>query len=275
MPTGRDVARAPLRPFMPVAATNEIFTQATGWKPMLNFVLIHGSWHTGEHLTPVINHLQAKGHAAVAPTVLGHGKGAVKRVNHAQQVQDLVQQIERQNWRDFVAVGHSYGGTIIARLAEEIPDRIRRLVFWNAFVPEPGHSLNDEVPVPYRRLFDQLASASADGTLMLPYSIWREAFINDADEALAKSSYESLSPEPYQPFIDELDLSRFYETKIPKSYLNCTEDHALPQGAEWGWHPRMSQRLGLFRLVQMPGSHEVLFTNPTGLAEKLIEAGRD
>jgi hypothetical protein len=37
----------------------------------------------------------------------------------------------------------------------------------------------------------------------------------------------------------------------------------------------MSQRLGLFRLVQMPGSHEVVFTNPIGLAEKLIEAGRD
>jgi hypothetical protein len=37
----------------------------------------------------------------------------------------------------------------------------------------------------------------------------------------------------------------------------------------------MSSRLGLFRLVQMPGSHEVLFTNPVGLADKLIEAGRD
>jgi hypothetical protein len=37
----------------------------------------------------------------------------------------------------------------------------------------------------------------------------------------------------------------------------------------------VSTRPGLFRLVQMPGSPEVLFTNPKGLAEKLIEAGRD
>jgi hypothetical protein len=37
----------------------------------------------------------------------------------------------------------------------------------------------------------------------------------------------------------------------------------------------MSSRLGLFRLVQMPGSHEVIFTNPGVLAAKLIEAGRD
>ena len=116
---------------------------------MLNFVLIHGSWHTGEHWAPVINHLKSKGHAAFAPTVLGHGKGVEKRVNHLQQVKDLVQQIERQNIRDFIAVGHSYGGTVIPRLAEEIPDRIRRLVFWNAFLPERGHSLNDEVPPPF------------------------------------------------------------------------------------------------------------------------------
>jgi len=37
----------------------------------------------------------------------------------------------------------------------------------------------------------------------------------------------------------------------------------------------MSSRLGTFRLVQMAGSHEAIFTNPVELADKLIEAGRD
>jgi hypothetical protein len=37
----------------------------------------------------------------------------------------------------------------------------------------------------------------------------------------------------------------------------------------------MTARLGLYRLVRMPGGHELLFTNPEGLAEKIIEAGRD
>jgi hypothetical protein len=35
------------------------------------------------------------------------------------------------------------------------------------------------------------------------------------------------------------------------------------------------QQARLYRLVQMPGSHEVVFTNPNGLADKIIEAGRD
>jgi hypothetical protein len=37
----------------------------------------------------------------------------------------------------------------------------------------------------------------------------------------------------------------------------------------------MSNRLGLYRLVQMPGGHEVIYTNPPLLAEKILEAGRD
>src|SRR5580704_3072769 len=60
----------------------------------------------------------------------------------------------------------------------------------------------DEAGVPVSTLcalFDRaVATAPDDGTVLLPYPIWREAFINDADEALAKSSYDSLSPEPYQ-----------------------------------------------------------------------------
>ena len=109
---------------------------------------------------------------------------------------------------------------------------------------------------------------------MLPFSIWREAFINDADLDVARASYEQLSAEPYQQMTEPLDLRTFYTLDTPRSYLNGTEDIALPQG-EWGWHPRMSSRLGLYRLVQMPGSHEVIFTDPNGLADKIVEAGRD
>lgn len=241
---------------------------------MSTFVLVHGSWHTGDHWAPVVKHLDKLGHKAFAPTVAGHGKGVPKNVNHAQCTQSVVDYIVKNDLKDFVLVGHSYGGTIISKVAEAVPERIRRLVFWNAFVCANGHSLNDEVPPHYRALFDQIAKASADNSVMLPYPIWREAFINDADEKLARASYETLSPEPYQPFVDKLDLTKFYGLQIPRSYLNCTEDTALPHG-EWTWHPRMSSRLGLFRLVQMPGSHEAIFSNPTLLAEKLVEAGRD
>lgn len=241
---------------------------------MSTFVLVHGAWHDGSAWKGVIQHLETKEHQAFAPTIAGNGKGVNKNVNHAQCTQSIVDYIVSKDLTDIVLLGHSFGGTIIAKVAEEIGDRIRRLIFLDAFILNDGDSLQDNIPPHLQQLMEQLAKESDDNTVMLPFDVWREVFINDADLELAKSSYAQLSSQPYQPFIDKLDLKQFYSLPIPKSYLYCSEDIALPQG-EWGWHPRMSNRLGLFRFLQMPGSHEVMFSNPSGLAEKIIAAGSE
>ena len=238
------------------------------------FVLVHGAWHDGSAWNETARHLTGEGHKVFAPTMAGHGKFADRKVSHAQCTDSIVQFIAENSMEDFVLLGHSFAGTIICKVAEAIPEKIRRLVFLNAFVLQDGHSLVDEVPPSHAALFDQLSRESIDHTIMIPFPIWRESFVNDAELEVAKWTYAQLSPEPYQPCIDKLDLKKFYSLQIAKSYINCTEDTALPPG-EWAWHPRMSSRLGLYRLVQMPGSHEVLYTNPSGLAGKIIEAGRD
>ena len=58
-----------------------------------------------------------------------------------------------------------------------------------------------------------------------------------------------------------------------KSYVNCLQDTALPHGLPW--HPRLSERLGLFRLVECQGSHEIWFTDPKTIAHAIVAAGRD
>jgi hypothetical protein len=67
-------------------------------------------------------------------------------------------------------------------------------------------------------------------------------------------------------------MEKFHSLHTPRSFLVGAADMVMSPG-DLG--SRMSSRLGEFRLVQMPGSHEALFTNPIGLADKLIEAGRD
>jgi hypothetical protein len=37
----------------------------------------------------------------------------------------------------------------------------------------------------------------------------------------------------------------------------------------------LSQKLGLFRLIQISGSHELCFSNPAQLARAIMDAGRD
>lgn len=240
----------------------------------MHFVLVHGGWADGAAWDATAGALRALGHGADAPTLAGHGKKAARNVSHGDCVDCLVRYVEGTGRRDIVLVGHSFGGSVVARAAPRLADRLRRLVFLNAFIPADGNSVGDENPPHLQRLFADLAAASGDGTVTLPFPVWREAFMNDADVSLARETYAALNPEPAGPIAEKLDLSAFYGLETPRSFLYCTEDTALPQG-EWGFHPRMSNRLGLFRLVTMPGGHCPMLTDPVRLAAKLVEAGRD
>jgi len=126
---------------------------------MTTFVLVHGSWHDATAWQPTIQHLESKGHKAFAPTIAGHGKGVKKNVNHAHCTKSVVDYIVGEALSDIVLLGHSFGDTIISKVAETVPERIRRLVFLNGFVLQNGKSLNDEVPKFYVDLFDQIAPA--------------------------------------------------------------------------------------------------------------------
>ena len=54
--------------------------------------------------------------------------------------------------------------------------------------------------------------------------------------------------------------------------LSKREDQIM---GETYFHPGMSSRLGTSRLLEMDGSHEVMFTRPAELADKIIEASSD
>jgi pimeloyl-ACP methyl ester carboxylesterase len=238
------------------------------------YVLVHGAWHTGELLEPVAQHLRDMGHQVHCPTLAGNRPGDDRsKIGLADAAQSLAAYLEQLGLTDVRLVGHSYGGMVISQVASAAPKRIRRLVYWNAFVPLNGQCLNDMVPPHYKALFDGIAAANGNA-VMLPYPIWREAFINDADAALAESSYARLNPHPYGTFTQPAELPvELAALEVGKSYINCRQDTAMPHSLPW--HPRLSERLGLFRLVECEGSHELCFTNPALLARKILEAGRD
>ena len=152
-------------------------------------------------------HLLAVGHRVYTPTVSGFGVSQTS-VRHADGVESIVRYINERDITDFILVGHSFGGTVISKVAEVFPDRIRRLVYWNAFVPANGNSINDESPAHYREM---VREGAVDGMFSLPWNVWREAFLNDADHETAMSAYESLCPTPVTMLEDKLDLTKFYE----------------------------------------------------------------
>lgn len=244
---------------------------------MTTYVLIHGAWHDGSLWKEVATPLRDAGHDVHTPTLAGNGPGDIDRtIGHTEAVQSALDYLDQENLSDFVLLGHSYGGSIISKIAEAVPDRIRRLIYWNAFVLMDGESVESVSPPPYKDMMDGIAASGAygPGGVKLPFPVWREAFMNDAPLEVAEKTYELTTPHPLKTLTDKLELKTFYQLQIPKSYINCTEDIAMPPG-DYAWVPRFPARLGLCRFVQMPGGHESCFTNPNLLAEKIIEAGRD
>jgi pimeloyl-ACP methyl ester carboxylesterase len=240
------------------------------------FVLIHGTWHGGWAWQDVINHVSRKGHVAHAPTLAGHGPGATRLgITHQHCVDSVVECIRHYKLQDVVLVGHSFGGTVIQKVAEEVPDRIMHMVFLDALVLKDNERVFDVLPDVF---LDSLAHKNGGPENIAgifptpPWETWRDNFIQDAPESLARSTWEQLSAEPSQVNLDRISLKRFSSLDLPKSFIFCRQDKAMPPGY---FHPGMSSRLGRCKLLEMDGSHEVMFTRPAELAEKMIEASSE
>ncbi|WP_256208463.1 alpha/beta fold hydrolase [Paenibacillus sp. CF384] len=245
-------------------------------RQQLTFVLVHGSWADAHFWNGVAAVLRSQGHIVYTPEYAGHGINSNKNVTHAMITKSVVDYIKQMQLQDFILVGHSFGGSVIQKVAEQVPERIKRLVFWDAFVLKDGEAVVDEIPPQTVQGFEQLRAMSADDTIMLPFDIFRALFVNTATTEDAKLFYTSVLPEPAKPLFEKLDLKKFYTLQIPKSYVYFYQDNVLPQGEGYGWNPHMSNRLGLFRLIVGDGDHFTYTrTRPAYLAQKIFEASRD
>lgn len=242
----------------------------------LTFVLVHGSWADASFWDGTAASLRRMGHTVHVPEYPGHGADPNRNVTHSMISTAVADYIVAHNLRDIVLAGHSFGGTVIQKAAELVPDRVKRIVFQNAFVLLDGQSLADAFPPEALELFKQLRESSGDNTIMLPFPFFRDVFVNLADLETAKRIYAGVKPEPAGPLFEKLDLKKFYSLTIPKSYVNLLEDNVLPQTDEYSWHPHLSGRLGVFRLIQGHGDHMTTARiHPGVLAKLLVEAGRD
>ncbi|MGI9228604.1 MAG: alpha/beta fold hydrolase [Gammaproteobacteria bacterium] len=240
----------------------------------LRFVLVHGSMHDGSCWEQTIEVLTRQGHECWAPTLAGHGEQAGQSFTREDCVCSVVDYVEEHDIRDFILVGHSFAGIVLPDVTVKLVERIQRVVFQNAMIMNDGESLYDVIPPIHQQMFDTFIKKSGKkGIWMIPFEVFRDCFINTADRRTAEAVYAALRGVCVQAQLEPVPMQAFHKLDVPKSYINFTEDIALPHG-EYGWYPRMAQRLGLCRVVQRPGDHEACYTCPEVLADALIEAGR-
>jgi len=113
---------------------------------MTRFVVVAGAWLGAWAWDEVAAELRTAGHEVHALTLSGLAEKQGVPAGQQTHVQDVVDEVERLGLRDVVLVGHSYSGVPVGQAAQQIGDRLRRVVFVDANVPVDGKSFLDGFP---------------------------------------------------------------------------------------------------------------------------------
>jgi len=119
--------------------------QPTALNHKFTYVIVHGAWGGGFAFKEVDNLLSADGHKVYRPTLTGQGERvhlASPDIDLTTHITDIVNVILWEELHDVILVGHSYGGMVITGVADRVPDRIKHIIYVDAFLPENGESLN-------------------------------------------------------------------------------------------------------------------------------------
>ncbi len=92
--------------------------------------------------------LAAEAHGVFTPlTGVGERSHLLSRdVGLDTHIADVANLMIWEDLRDIVLVGHSYGGVVVRHVADRLSNRIRSLIYLDAFVPENGKALFDYLP---------------------------------------------------------------------------------------------------------------------------------
>jgi pimeloyl-ACP methyl ester carboxylesterase len=154
--------------------------------------------------------LSLRGHRVVRPSLTGQGERvhlASPSIRLATHIDDVVNAILWEDLHDVILVGHSYGGMVITGVADRIPQRIRRLVYLDAFLPDSGETA--------------LKLAEAIGAKYIRANI-RDGFIVPAGAAHDNTIPRDV-PQPLRTFTDTLRLTNSSARQVPGTYILTVE----------------------------------------------------
>jgi len=226
---------------------------------MADIVVAHGAWSAGWAWKKMRPLMAARGHALWTPTYTGLGERshlARPEVNLTTHITDIVQVLEMEDLKDVVLVGHSYGGMVATGVADRVPERLSKLVYLDAFVPEDGDSLASlagQDPESMR--------AGAEDGWRAPY---RPMPADTSEEDLAWAMARRMS-HPLECFLEPLRLSGA-GAYLPRHYIYALKKY--PGDVFGRFHQRARTTPG-WTAHEIDASHNPHITTPEVLAEML------
>jgi len=226
---------------------------------MATFLICHGAWSGGWAWTKVRPLLRAAGHKVFTPTYTGLGE----RTHHASpavdletHIKDVLGVIEFEDLRNYILVGHSYGGMVATGVADRMPERVLHLIYLDAFVPENGQSLLDmRGPAPR-------TAPPAEDWLVSP-----NPPPPDTSEADLAWLAPRRRPQPVKTFSQSLHLRNPTPT-FPRTYIYCTRKESDDVFLQFS---RRFKSDPAWRYFEIAASHSPNVTMPEALVRLFCE----
>lgn len=238
---------------------------------MSTFVLVHGAWLGSWAWRKIRGQLEEKGNEVHAITLTGMGE----RVHLAREeygmetaTQDVVNLLHYEDLHDVVLVGHSFAGKVISTVYERVPDRIRLLLYLDAFVPDRTRG-----PQGGREQMSKEEMDVFDAELEKEGSGWKlgipDQFLDDLTWDLRGKDREwffsRITPWPSRLNFDSISIGEKVDN-ARKAYIFCNRSW---DDAGQDWKDVLASLEGPYRL--MTTAHYPMITKPDETVKNLIE----
>jgi pimeloyl-ACP methyl ester carboxylesterase len=233
---------------------------------MKTYLLLHGAMRGAWLWDRVVPLLEKGGAKAIAYDLPGNGKRAVERagVDMSAYINDVVSFIKKENLNDLILVGHSMSGIVISKAAEEVPERIRHLVYLAAVVPKDGDALIDLLTKERQESLRKLEGKATE--LFGPLDALRPNYFTDQEGADKDFYLRQLTPQPLAVFFEKVPLKRFYGLDIPRTYIMGLRDKALPPELTRGFAERLK-----VKPIEIDAGHDMMVVKPQEVARTLLD----
>ena len=171
------------------------------------YVIVHGAWGGGWDWKTVDSMLTASGNHVYRATLTGLGERVhlfTPTIDLSTHITDVENLIKYENLHDIVLVGHSYGGMVITGVADRVPDRIRRLVYVDALLPDSGESV--VTAARSSRGLRALTDSAKDGRIV---PLWVRPGTPPPTDV----------PQPVRTFTEPLILTNPAGRRVPGTYI--------------------------------------------------------
>ena len=237
------------------------------------FILIHGSWHNGSAWYKVENLLKQQGATVYTPTLTGmewFQHPASKDIGLTVHIQDIVRLVQKNQLENVILVGHSYGGFILTGVAELIPDKISKLIYLDAFIPDDNQSLFDLMSQETRDgMQSSLVNAEGKGKQDGAEDVWLlppgepqgyGVFVPEDVTWLQKHMVYT----PVLTFEEKVTVKNPEAQAIRRYFIRCTEFEFLApfehKAKQAGWP-----------VFQIEAGHDAMIIQPEVLTNILVE----